>query len=571
MFLFENATLNNKILYERMSVLKNGWRECRSSSEQCSVNIKDEVSLCVLVIARVNNAGIQHGISSRTNTFFIVIFRSQGRYEFAAKGQHLSRFLLNEQLHPMLAHGKWLLCDSHERSTPSSLYELTVNNSRSCAVRDGAEWEAPSVPSHDKSLLFRPVAEALTSPLGVPRAEATKPCGTKHLCGEVVVKLYEFNVKNYEKAKSKYSNRMRLERASQKQSSDTHKTQYVRVKRCRERKKNQDVRARQRRPVSKYTSSANLPANTSTNRWCDIMERGVANQNSPTTFTATSTAIILLAFRQNHVTCLRRYDDKILMQPGCIQVNSSAWRGSHNRRRDDNVMVIVRKTLRVDSAFFVPEARNNEKYGGFPYFVFTELSSVFRNYGSHCQLAISQPQAGHFLMNCWLMSGKTRVARKLTTSGPLLAFCFWPAVSKPYVVSQLLVLRGSLPSDFPCRYCCTRLYMTRIIVSEHEATAEYEERIGSARQIRLKDNLATSLHAVWEEDGREKIFDQRCMVTLCKYFWGTNFVLRASSLSFTGISYDENGGSVVCYSRLRNFSTRKCIMHVPNGCTNLAK
>ncbi|KAJ8897537.1 hypothetical protein PR048_002884 [Dryococelus australis] len=40
------------------------------------------------------------------------------------------------------------------------------------------------------------------------------------------------------KAKSKYRNRIRLERTSQKQSSDTHKTPYDRVKRCRERKIN---------------------------------------------------------------------------------------------------------------------------------------------------------------------------------------------------------------------------------------------------------------------------------------------------------------------------------------------
>ncbi|KAJ8877672.1 hypothetical protein PR048_022127 [Dryococelus australis] len=60
--------------------------------------------------------------------------------------------------------------------------------------------------------------------------------------------LYAFNVKikkttqfrNYtrQKAKSKYRNRISLERASQKQSSDTHKTSYDGVKRCRERKIN---------------------------------------------------------------------------------------------------------------------------------------------------------------------------------------------------------------------------------------------------------------------------------------------------------------------------------------------
>ncbi|KAJ8895770.1 hypothetical protein PR048_001108 [Dryococelus australis] len=41
-----------------------------------------------------------------------------------------------------------------------------------------------------------------------------------------------------QEAKQKYRNRIRLERASQKQSSDAHKTPYDRVKRCRERKIN---------------------------------------------------------------------------------------------------------------------------------------------------------------------------------------------------------------------------------------------------------------------------------------------------------------------------------------------
>ncbi|KAJ8867787.1 hypothetical protein PR048_031592 [Dryococelus australis] len=49
-----------------------------------------------------------------------------------------------------------------------------------------------------------------------------------------------------QKANSKCRNHMRLERASQKQSSDAHKTPYDPVKRCRERKnKHQGVRARQ--------------------------------------------------------------------------------------------------------------------------------------------------------------------------------------------------------------------------------------------------------------------------------------------------------------------------------------
>jgi hypothetical protein len=39
------------------------------------------------------------------------------------------------------------------------------------------------------------------------------------------------------KAKSKYRNRIRLERASQQQSRDAPQTPYERLKRCRERKK----------------------------------------------------------------------------------------------------------------------------------------------------------------------------------------------------------------------------------------------------------------------------------------------------------------------------------------------
>ncbi|KAJ8895990.1 hypothetical protein PR048_001331 [Dryococelus australis] len=66
-----------------------------------------------------------------------------------------------------------------------------------------------------------------------------------------VIKLRKLNTMlayTRQKAKSKYRNRIRSEGASQKQSSDTHKTPYDRVKRYRERKrKNQGVRARQRR------------------------------------------------------------------------------------------------------------------------------------------------------------------------------------------------------------------------------------------------------------------------------------------------------------------------------------
>ncbi|KAJ8876087.1 hypothetical protein PR048_023996 [Dryococelus australis] len=52
-----------------------------------------------------------------------------------------------------------------------------------------------------------------------------------------------------QKVKSKYGNRTRLERVSRKQSSDTHKTPYHRVKRCRERKINVMAPERVNRPV----------------------------------------------------------------------------------------------------------------------------------------------------------------------------------------------------------------------------------------------------------------------------------------------------------------------------------
>ncbi|KAJ8880387.1 hypothetical protein PR048_016856 [Dryococelus australis] len=56
------------------------------------------------------------------------------------------------------------------------------------------------------------------------------------------------------KAKSKYRNRIRLERASQRQYSDTHKTIYDRVKRCGERKK-KNVKASERVKVVVFTQN----------------------------------------------------------------------------------------------------------------------------------------------------------------------------------------------------------------------------------------------------------------------------------------------------------------------------
>ncbi|KAJ8867736.1 hypothetical protein PR048_031539 [Dryococelus australis] len=55
---------------------------------------------------------------------------------------------------------------------------------------------------------------------------------------DFLTKVNTISAYNRQKTKSKYINRIRLERASQKQSSHTHKTPYDRVERCRERKIN---------------------------------------------------------------------------------------------------------------------------------------------------------------------------------------------------------------------------------------------------------------------------------------------------------------------------------------------
>ncbi|KAJ8871035.1 hypothetical protein PR048_027339 [Dryococelus australis] len=86
-------------------------------------------------------------------------------------------------------------------------------------------------------------------------------------CGVVMVELYAFNVKKLrklntisaytsQKAKSKYRNRVWLERASQKKSSDTHETPYDRVKRCRGRKIN--IKASERANVDAFTQNKRL-------------------------------------------------------------------------------------------------------------------------------------------------------------------------------------------------------------------------------------------------------------------------------------------------------------------------
>ncbi|KAJ8876792.1 hypothetical protein PR048_021239 [Dryococelus australis] len=98
--------------------------------------------------------------------------------------------------------------------------------------------------------------------VNVISANATPVCcrhnGRKSL--PVWIKLNTMSAYTRQKAKSKYRNCIRLERASQKQSSDTHKTPYDRVKRCLERKKSQapervnvDVFTEKKRPCPQHS------------------------------------------------------------------------------------------------------------------------------------------------------------------------------------------------------------------------------------------------------------------------------------------------------------------------------
>ncbi|KAJ8888023.1 hypothetical protein PR048_007508 [Dryococelus australis] len=78
-----------------------------------------------------------------------------------------------------------------------------------------------------------------------------------------------------QKSKSKYRNRIRLERASQKQSSDTHETPYDRVKRCRERKI--DIKASERVNCRSYgiPSGSVKCGNDTSSQWRYDINRGV--------------------------------------------------------------------------------------------------------------------------------------------------------------------------------------------------------------------------------------------------------------------------------------------------------
>ncbi|KAJ8881838.1 hypothetical protein PR048_018324 [Dryococelus australis] len=81
-----------------------------------------------------------------------------------------------------------------------------------------------------------------------------------------------------QKARSKYRNRIRLERASQKQFSDTHKTPYDRVKRCRERKIN--IKASERVNVDGVRMRGNLHRKAAfTIQRCDESRQASANQS----------------------------------------------------------------------------------------------------------------------------------------------------------------------------------------------------------------------------------------------------------------------------------------------------
>ncbi|KAJ8866790.1 hypothetical protein PR048_032651 [Dryococelus australis] len=114
--------------------------------------------------------------------------------------------------------------------------------------------------------LFRRHIGALTS-LGSPLGRENE-VGTGSL-NEVLIgqaeRVLTASADTCQKAESKYRNRMRLETASLNQYSDSHKTTYARVKRCRERKINKaservsvDVVTRNKRPCSEHSHTPGL-------------------------------------------------------------------------------------------------------------------------------------------------------------------------------------------------------------------------------------------------------------------------------------------------------------------------
>ncbi|KAJ8872847.1 hypothetical protein PR048_026463 [Dryococelus australis] len=145
-------------------------------------------------------------------------FTSLGRYSLSAG---VDRLLVRNLGHPV---GYQLVCGGEEKLTPSPLrtHQTYFKLQSNIIVQDsqGSAWEL----YHDDSVL-------------------TSSAYTR------------------QKAKSKYRNRIRLERASQKQSRDTHKTSYDRLKRYRERKicikaserVNVDVFTQNKRPCPQHS------------------------------------------------------------------------------------------------------------------------------------------------------------------------------------------------------------------------------------------------------------------------------------------------------------------------------
>ncbi|KAJ8890839.1 hypothetical protein PR048_010348 [Dryococelus australis] len=114
-----------------------------------------------------------------------------------------------------------------------------------------------------------------------------------------VVVSFVFDVNTRQKAKSKYTYRIRLERASQKQSNDTHKTPCDQVKRCRERKKYIKASECPRRIHAKQMALSPTHLRTS---WIRLRARDDA---VPGICIAISTRGVLLAANPSEVLVLR--------------------------------------------------------------------------------------------------------------------------------------------------------------------------------------------------------------------------------------------------------------------------
>ncbi|KAJ8897412.1 hypothetical protein PR048_002758 [Dryococelus australis] len=96
-------------------------------------------------------------------------------------------------------------------------------------------------------------------------------------------KLNTISAYTRQKAKSKYRNRILLERASQKQSTNTHKTPHDRVKRCKERKIN--IKVSERVNVVVFTQNKRLCLQHSQTQFSSSSSLRPASENSPHPFT----------------------------------------------------------------------------------------------------------------------------------------------------------------------------------------------------------------------------------------------------------------------------------------------